>query len=301
VRHDELLTDAVTYIKVDKGIVMAFAGLDIQASSYIGRRRPTLALMSDLDLVTEFHDIHEADNCLLRELNGIYSFLRATADNFRYREPGTIPMHVTARAYSMESRLEKWQDALSSLLDRLGMTLDGRHAQQIALLRIKHQTATVMVATCLHAEETIYDYFSATFRAIVALASDLLTSSSHHNASREDFSVEMGIIQPLYLTAIKCRCVHIRQQAINLLYSVRQSEGVWDGMVMAKIAERVKLVEEEGLTGLSEGDLRVPEFRRVHSVDTDINHKERHARLSCRQRLNGMDGEWDDRVEWLIW
>ncbi len=70
---------------------------------------------------------------------------------------------------------------------------------------------------------------------------------------------------------------------------------------MAKAALLVKVVEEEGLDESFLSTERVPDFGRVHSVDTDVDPKAHRAGLSFRSRPNGMDGEWEDIAHFVTW
>jgi DICT domain-containing protein len=47
----------------------------------------------------------------------------------------------------------------------------------------------------------------------------------------------MGIVQPLYTAAIKCRELWVRQRAMSLLRSIHFREGVWDAKLQAAIAQ----------------------------------------------------------------
>jgi hypothetical protein len=158
-----------------------------------------------------------------------------------------------------------------------------------------------MIATCLYAEECIYDRFKEQFATIVSLAETLLETTDTFIPRHWDqatFSMEMGIIHPLYVTACKCRDSRIRQRAIELLEAAPLTEGVWHGGVMAAIARRVRFHEEEGHCQIGSD---IPEFRRVHSADLQINHRSRQTTVSFRRLPNGVDGEWDDLVEVIYW
>lgn len=286
---------------VDDTLARTFADFDLHASSYVGRRPPVLQLQNHLNDLPRFCHFYQAEISLQCVLNSFYTFRRTIADDFRYREPGAIPLHVLAEADHLQSQLERWRVMFACLLDQCeGKTEDGE-AERTKLLRIAHESAIIMNATCLYAEETIYDSFEVNFRTIVSLAAEVLSSAGGIDASKNEFSLDMAVVQPLFLTATKCRSVPIRQQAINLLYMVPGPEGVWDGLIMVKIAERVKQIEEESLHELLNDDFRVPEFRRVHSVDTDIDPKARRSPVFYRRRLNGMDGEWNDVEELISW
>ena len=51
----------------------------------------------------------------------------------------------------------------------------------------------------------------------------------------------------LHLTALKCRDPQIRRGAIALLLDCPVREGVWDGVMLAKVDEKLNLLEEGGI------------------------------------------------------
>ncbi|KAK4977390.1 hypothetical protein LTR66_010735 [Elasticomyces elasticus] len=149
------------------------------------------------------------------------------------------------------------------------------------------------MAGSLHSEEMIYGTFDDAFESVVSLANSILHYESGGPLA-ENFSIEMGIIQPLYAAATKCRKVQIRKQALQLLSAVPHPEGIWNGKVMAMIAKEVKQIKE-GLDELFLGSHRIPESHRTHVTDMNTDPKARCSVFSCRSRPNGVDGEWEDQ------
>lgn len=287
---------------IDHDLTQAFVRLDVQASLYLGMRLPGMVMaQSSFDMPTQFANISEARDCLDRETNRLYCFLRSTADDYRYRTPDAIPVTAIAEVHGFSERSHKWRKSFTALLNRPGMKMNCREQQGINVLLIQQKVNTVTIATCLYAEETIFDEFDAVFDEIVTLAGYVLHRVSSVDSEIFTFCLDTGIVPPLYFTAMKCRCPCIRQRAISLLYSMPCQEGVWNGVVMAKIAERLKAIEEDVLIEPSSKSDRVPEFWRVHSADIDIDLEQQRAKVMFRQRLNGMDGEWDDREELVTW
>ncbi|KAI9879891.1 MAG: hypothetical protein M1830_006558 [Pleopsidium flavum] len=288
---------------VDHDLTQAFVRLDVQASTYLGLRLPGMIMTrSSFEMPFQFATVREARDRLDSETNCLYYFLRSTADDYRYRTPDAVPLTVIAEAHGISECFRKWGESFSALLNRPSIKIDGQEQQGINVLLIQHKVNTINIATCLYAEETIFDEFDAMFDEIVTLASPIVHSVSSVDSGRNTFCLDTGVVPPLYFTAMKCRCPWIRQRAVSLLYSMPCPEGVWNGVVMAKIAERLKAIEEDVLVEFSSNSDRVPEFWRVHSADmVDINLERRCAKVMFRQRLNGMDGEWDDREDWVTW
>jgi hypothetical protein len=55
------------------------------------------------------------------------------------------------------------------------------------------------------------------------------------------------MLLPLHLTALKCRDPQIRRRAIALLLDCPVREGVWDGVMLAEVDEKLNLLEEGGV------------------------------------------------------
>ena len=209
-----------------------------------------------------------------------------------------MPLYILAEAEAIHSRLAQWGVAFTSFLGVYGPKMGSWEARQAKLLQVHYHTATILVIGSLYAEEMLYDAYDEAFEIIVRLSAEL-HQDLYARTSVKVFSIDMAIIQPLFVASTKCRVPKIRQQAIELLQAVPYCEGIWNGQLMANIALRVRELEENGLDETFLGTQRVPEFRRVHSVDMDVDPKACRAGVSCRLRPNGMDGEWED-IEFLV-
>jgi hypothetical protein len=328
---------------VDEDVLQAFTKLDIQASSYL-RTRPPAFIFSDKDIQVPniFHSIREAENILHLIQNHLYHFIRSTVAQYRHFNSSSppVPLEVYAQAQSIQRHLLNWDTSFGSSLQHSTILLTTKTASQIYLLLIHHIVATIQIANSLYVEETIYDSFDTHFARIVALSEKPRSSPDSNSGPGSEnepipfsnpeihISVDIGIVQPLYLTATKCRVNAIRSRALSLLNRVPRQEGIWNGVLMAKIAERIKQVEEEvtvtpsdvGLLVEGEGEEngRIPEWRRVHTIILqvaegkripewvrvhmkEVYDRDKYVVIGCRMMRNGADGDWDDRVEVVSW
>ena len=170
------------------------------------------------------------------------------------------------------------------------------------------------VATCLYAEEMIFDQFDREFEEILCLSGYLiyLSSGREGNSRLEErkkavLTFDMGIIEALFWTAIKCRRHSIRHRAIDVLRKVTWQEGVWNAEMMAAVAERYVGIEEEGMqslgwrSGVGDDGSRVPEWCRLHDHGWEMNPKARRIEIRAGRRENGVDGEWTWVREEVVW
>ncbi|EGX96017.1 C6 finger domain protein, putative [Cordyceps militaris CM01] len=295
---------------VDEAITTAFARLDLQAAIFLGIRPPALDPSRVASRIFVFDSVYqEADHALAGLTNRVWTFIRTVAADYRYEELGPVPDAVAAQAQSIRKSL----DGFHAQYLTPGSKLDKMLPEQTSLLRIKHLTSVVIMSGCLSPEETVYDAHAADFVAMVDLAADirarqqqLIPNYAAGSGGGGGFQLDMAVIHPLYLTATKCRCPVTRRRAVHALYTGPEFEGAWEGVVNARIGERVMQMEEEGLVfdlhRLQDGELLdVPEHMRVHSVDICTEPAQGRATVYFSRRPNGPGSEWDDLQEEMVW
>ncbi|KAL8878915.1 MAG: hypothetical protein Q9198_003372 [Flavoplaca austrocitrina] len=166
---------------------------------------------------------------------------------------------------------------------------------RISILRINRKITTIELATYLNPqEERFYAESMPQFFQVVSLATFILRQTPemprrvmqivHRNnrfaggpEERNQFEFLVGLIQPLYFTAIKCRDKIIAQKAIHLLEGNPWREGAWDSAAMARIAKR-KMKELEESDWYDVG-------RRGTSVEGTGKEREKNGELSVEWPL----------------
>ena len=284
---------------IDKDLSRAFARFDVQASTYIGKRTPSIAPNTAPDSPDIFLNLKGAEDSLFRDLNDVWRFCYQYAITCRYINQQSMPSAVLAEFEAIKQRLCNWKRAFLSFERIFQAWFSKRDVEHASLLHIHHSTGTVLLVGEMNPYETVYDMFDDTFRSIVSLAGQLLRDRLL-SPWAGTFAMEMGIVQPLYIAALKCRVHEIRAEAIRLLESVPSPEGIWNGQVMAKIAEQVRLIEEADVNMAYLSSERLPELRRIHSVSSDINQKARTAKFYTLRPGTGSD-EWEERSGTVTW
>jgi hypothetical protein len=108
----------VNLIAVDEDLIQAFSRLDVQASSYLSRRRPRLSIVIlPTDLPARFTSLCQSREALNGIIGHLQYFMRSTAGKFKYGSPGPIPLAVIAKVCSLKLLLEAWADSFSAFLD----------------------------------------------------------------------------------------------------------------------------------------------------------------------------------------
>ena len=145
-------------------------------------------------------------------------------------------------------QLEEFRVAFQPILDE-AVAADGTIKEPAALLLSLYQKITVITLAAIPSDsEMVYDVFLPDFRYIVRVCATLIGS---HNTTRKPpnprFTFEVGIVPPLHVTATKCRDPVVRREAVELLFASPRQEGMWDGVLSARIGKWMCNCEEDGL------------------------------------------------------
>ncbi|KAL2841010.1 hypothetical protein BJY01DRAFT_217922 [Aspergillus pseudoustus] len=180
----------------------------------------------------------------------------------------------------------------STLIDQGHMSR--RHRNALTLLELWSGILYILISVetqPLTGGETRYDAFLAGFQQSVDLARELLTTAEYPVPEPiPTFSVNMGIIAPLFWCGFKCRDWLVRQEALILLRRWRRQEGIWSTDTTARVLARVIEIES---AGLAPGDA-IPEASRIESLRVDM--PETGPSLCLRHRRRGQ-ADWE--AAWL--
>ena len=118
--------------------------------------------------------------------------------------------------------------------------------QNISLLRIHRLVLDILLGSYAFPYETVYDDYHAEFERLISACEKNIEASNATGKSKDYESFGLGIIPPLFMTAISCRDPKLRRKALSLLHAAGRSEGEWDSCIAACVARCVLLVEERG-------------------------------------------------------
>ena len=138
-----------------------------------------------------------------------------------------------------------FQPILNNAVSRDGLTIVNPAA---VLLSLYHKITVITLAAIPSESEMVYDVFLPDFKYIVHMCALLIAS---HNSTQKPpnhrFTFEVGIVPPLHVTATKCRDPVVRREAVDLLFASPRQEGMWDGVLSARIGKWMCSCEEDGL------------------------------------------------------
>lgn len=286
---------------VELDLSRAFMRMDLQASTYQGLRPPAMAEnQTQRTIPGRFSSLDSAKDVLDQLIGQLYSFIRSTAEDYRYRRQEDLPLDAVAEAERIKKEFIIWGERFSKYLYRPTSKFTLQEQTIIDVLLINHRINFIDASTCILPEAVMFDQFDSEFDELVTLAANVLRARKHHTPNVIEFSLDIGVIHPLYWTVVKCREPWIRQRAMTLLRSITFQEGVWNAAAQAGIAQ-VAIDREKFYNKPGSAEERPREFARVHSVGAVIDPVKRTAEVHLSQKLNGLDGPWHDQVEWCSW
>lgn len=133
----------------------------------------------------------------------------------------------------------------------------------------------VWTACCLSCDECVWDMHIQTFTKIVDISDRIVDLLESEGIINQPFSMEIGLIAPLYISGRMCRDPAVRLKILKLLDRGRQQEGLWQAKQTGAILQRIYAIEN---AGKSPGDYLPAEAARlratlVHPRKVDLSGK----------------------------
>ncbi|KAK3672595.1 hypothetical protein LTR78_007646 [Recurvomyces mirabilis] len=283
-------------------LVESFERLDIQMSFLRAERvqlnrSQELAQSTLLPCATRFDSIHDARCSLninmaaMREL--IWLVEQTTCDSYGGMSSDDMVSLSREQTRQIVS-LRRWEEAVDDLLSRTTAPLLVLAGHQ---LRMQQLSCALMVSMALSCgRETLWDDHLEEFDKIAELGAKILqTRSTNVQAAEGDstFTLDMGIIPPLYMTVMKCRDPQIRHTALKYLKQCTHQEGPFNGPQICAAASAVVMIEEKGRVFENAGDL--PEQDRLYQAYFVL--QERPWYVNCVRRSSEGDRRW---LKWRV-
>ncbi|KAH0425950.1 hypothetical protein CcaCcLH18_10654 [Colletotrichum camelliae] len=215
-----------------------------------------------------FGNIREA-NRHLENLENLCLFVVEQQE--KPREGQSMPTRT-----SCQSMYQDWLEAFNA------SSISTNDEDSHALLHIRR----LDVYLTLHGPEDTglqsdWDYFLPEFIQMLTHAASAV-AASNKSASRwqhMSFVLGGGFIMPLCRLALRCRHPSTRRAAIHILRGARRRDGQLEGMLAARVLERIVDVEEKGLGEITESR-DIPEEARVAGVLVKFSSGKGRAKLT---------------------
>ncbi|KAB8289496.1 hypothetical protein EYC80_010657 [Monilinia laxa] len=240
---------------LEENIMQAFVRLDGQGL-FFGMTPGIPPLIWDIHsahhitIPRAFTSFCEAQHCWDFLMDRTLQYYRRTLFDRKFASTKSdTPSEIAQQYASYSARLNEFERAFEPILNS-AISPQGEVLNQAAIVLITHLKATAITLSAVTStSEMVYDSFMNDFRYIVGAAELLVTRSevtpSAINSSR--FSFDIGIVPPLHVVATKCREPNMRRKAVDLLFRSPRQEGMWDGVLSARIGRWIISCEEDGL------------------------------------------------------
>ncbi|KAH7379923.1 hypothetical protein BKA64DRAFT_765531 [Cadophora sp. MPI-SDFR-AT-0126] len=251
----------------------------------------------DVVVADSFDSVQESRESFDFLMQGIGQFYRkSVAHSQQHPERLTTPFWLHQHNH-YSTQLDQWRSAFQVVFAkevRAGDTM----ADSSDMLSIYFNVATVLLASSLEHTELLYDEYTELFQEIVTKAHKLIQSSDDpSNSSR--FTLDMGTILPLLVTATKCRDRRIRRQAIALLWSKARREGLcYDTITVARLCAWLSSIEGDGVQEDSE---KIPENKRYMVSYLHLSSEERWLAVQLTSAVTNGSGNHTYRETTFSW
>lgn len=176
-------------------------------------------------------------------------FYRRTFFNKVFAPENCDPPAKIAKKYAYHiQQLAAFERAFQPVLDQ-SIDANGTIINPAAVVLTLYQKCTLIILAAVQdPSEMIFDSYLPEFQYVVRTCAHLVESQDGKTLPKVPrFSFEVGVVPPLHFTVMKCRDPIIRREAINILFSSKRQEGMWDGVLCARIGAWLISCEEEGL------------------------------------------------------
>ncbi|KAL4937820.1 hypothetical protein BDV06DRAFT_215607 [Aspergillus oleicola] len=238
----------------DQALILTRDEIDLQlAHSASFTDRPTLDIPSPFNSIAEARDIFEYYRCKaardLRDKVGNDQGVEAT------------PQFMTV-LQSYDPLIRQFSISLDQFVHTRGGRLSSREQIGLKILKIQQNMQLIRLeyGKLGVSDQVSWDRFNWLFEEIVNLAAYVVDSThgvdclslsqtqleelSSQGKFKPSFTLDVGIVGPVYNTATLCRDPHIRRRAVRVLRSASRQEGCFNSHVCAVIAEQAIAIEE---------------------------------------------------------
>jgi hypothetical protein len=237
-----------------KGLKTVFERLDMQASFFQDDRVPLLTLpdwkmhKEEYDaLVPEkgFSTLQEAHESLVKLQSWLYSFINRNID-LHGADIGFLASVVLEEKAALLEGYSSWIYAFENF--RLPDQHDNQAMYGLRLLLVQFRICQMILDSKFPANKKVFGASpNPAAHQILDLAETLLDYTTKMNSSptatqtpRRNFSLESGVVAPLFALALKCSDESVATRAAQMLSLSQRREGLYDAQTMAKILTHLR-------------------------------------------------------------
>ncbi|KAL9112935.1 MAG: hypothetical protein Q9227_002799 [Pyrenula ochraceoflavens] len=274
-------------------LLRVFARYDIHACTFSKGRAEAMDIQLP-DIPSRFLGLGEVKMHLDNLIISVYQVLKSDISMARYWNMEHVPVDWQVRRDQGVATFEAWQNATDTFFETTTLAISPEEIKALLGIRLQIRVAIIQLRTCIDsAPETSYDAFEQEFEYIVTQAETLTDAVSTPEAKPSitgipGFSMELGICHPLFFVATKCRNWLTRRRAITSLRKAGR-ESVWEGPIMALVAERLVALEEQDV----EIEGFIPERNRLHEIRKVVDYDSCQVLIEATKALNDRFDQWE--------
>lgn len=216
------------------------------------------ALQPEVEAVPEcFSRIEQARDCL----NRIVSTMVLQSISSRFDE-----IYDEDQDYAMARPVFRFHGTVLAQFDKAFKAFKHKRSapnakQELGMILVEMMQLAIRIlhVVSLAQSEMAYDKHQLQFERILELGQRMLPLITHKNGP----SMFIEGLPPLYLVARSCRNPVTRRRAISLLHNSDRNEGVWNGNMLACMAEKMMEIEEAGVQQGESGYDQIPASARL--------------------------------------
>jgi len=321
-------TDALPLEEGDDDITVFFRTLDVQTVLYADGLEPQMQIAlvktpQDPTSTPSSTTVYRAGRELIALMQACHGFT-SFASQYKYSPRIFVPAELFVEQGRQIAALKLWLRRLTYIIlpsvklssaDSSSTTTASSEYTHGLMLRNLCLSNIIYASTILNPYETDWDVYADDFQEIVVGAESIVDNRHRRGCGTPSsktlaftFTPSPGIIEPLYLTALKYREPRWRRRALELLWQSGK-EGPWDGKLMAAAAQRaIKIEESEMLVRDMESSIGGGQagVRQEHAGRERLaNIVPERVRISGCGPGNDADAEgivsyWEWTKEWLL-
>ncbi|KAK0111143.1 hypothetical protein ONS95_001519 [Cadophora gregata] len=213
-----------------------------------------------------FHSRIYLDN----EYSCIFEFFRSIKDIDHENEEEMRAMQER-KDFRLE-RLRSWEAANGRMVAESVPAEGHPYSSGVLYLDLYYTAISVILKTMCAPSEMVFDDYLNEFQHIYN-SSELLIQKAI--AGTPMLSLDMCVIPPLCMIVCTCRFLPLRLEALKLLESTPDREGMWDRVTILKLCREKINIEEEGRGDMPESE-PLPEDARIYRKRIVYRNKGRH-------------------------
>ncbi len=215
-----------------------------------------------------FSSLEEARDMLVRQLVKNRDFMKRT---FNRGQAVNLPVELTEDNRRKHERMlieqQRWYQQFQDLCNELRQDHPGNTAV-IATLTTWHLVAIIWLNCPLEGSQMSFDAHLEDFRTVLEHGRMVI---GVYERSKQNivFTFDMGILPILYFTAIKCRHLPTRMEALHLMKKGPRREGLWKREELAAVAEGAIELESRHQENHNEWPDRADRILKIKNLQRD--------------------------------